>query len=32
MAIPAFKPTNEALAFMTLYKAMTAKVKEEVKK
>ncbi len=32
MAITAFKPTNEALAFMTLYKAMTAKVKEEVKK
>lgn len=31
MAIPVFKPTNEALAFMTLYKAMTAKVKEEVK-
>lgn len=31
MATPAFKPTNEALAFMTLYKAMTPKVKEEVK-
>ncbi|MEX8546738.1 MAG: hypothetical protein V5804_03975 [Mucilaginibacter sp.] len=31
MAIPAFKPTNEALAFMTLYKAMTPQVKEEVK-
>ena len=31
MATPAFKPTNEALAFMTLYKTMTPQIKEEVK-
>ena len=31
MATPAVKHTNEALAFMTLYKTMPTKVKEEVK-
>jgi len=31
MAIAAAKHTNEALAFITLYKAMPAEVKEEVK-
>ena len=31
METTAFKPTNEALAFITLYKAMTPQVKEEVK-
>jgi len=31
MAIPAVKHTNEALAFITLYKAMPAEVKAEVK-
>ena len=31
MATHAFKHTNEAIAFITLYKAMPAEVKEEVK-
>jgi hypothetical protein len=31
MATPAIKHTNEALAFITLYKTMPARVKEEVK-
>ncbi len=31
MATPAIKHTNEALAFMTLYKTMPADVKAEVK-
>jgi len=31
MATPAIKHTNEALAFMTLYKTMPDDVKEEVK-
>lgn len=31
MATPAIKHTNEALAFLTLYKTMPSDVKEEVK-
>jgi hypothetical protein len=31
MAVPAYKHTNEALAFITLYKAMRPEIKEEVK-
>ncbi|MVN22928.1 hypothetical protein [Mucilaginibacter arboris] len=31
MKAPGFKHTNEALAFITLYKAMSPEIKEEVK-
>jgi len=31
MATPVLKHSNEALAFMTLYNAMTSEVKKEVK-
>lgn len=31
MQVPVDKPTDEALAFITLYKAMNPKIKKEVK-
>lgn len=31
MEVPINKPTDEALAFITLYKAMNPKIKKEVK-